>query len=115
MSATITSLPTTWAALEAALRERRPVRVCYHAKERLICPHALGWKSGRAMLLAYQSGGHTTAGALDPDPRKRWRCLLVEEIAEVLPADPASSWQSGDNYDRHRPFPAIDEIAVAIT
>lgn len=32
-------------------------------------PHALGWKNDRAMLLAYQIGGHTTTtGTLPVDP-----------------------------------------------
>jgi predicted DNA-binding transcriptional regulator YafY len=39
---TTAAMATTWAALEAALRQRRPVRVSYHGKQRLICPHALG-------------------------------------------------------------------------
>jgi hypothetical protein len=114
VSAAITPLPSTWALLEAAIRQRRPVRVCYHGHERLVCPHALGWKSGRALVLTYQTGGHTSSGALDSDPARRWRCLLVEEIDEVLPADPASTWLSAANFDCRRPFPAIDEVAVAV-
>src|SRR5580658_9682185 len=80
----ITVIPTTWTALERALRERHPVRVLYHGHERVLSPHALGWKNGRAMLLGYQAGGWTSTGALDTDPHKRWRCLFVDEVAKVL-------------------------------
>lgn len=111
----IATLPTTWGLLEAALRARRPVEVSYHGRCRLICPHALGWHNARAMVLGYQTGGQTTTGALSADPRKRWRCMYLDEIDQVVRADPASPWQSADNYNHSQPFPAIDEIAIAIT
>lgn len=104
-----------WATLEAALRQRRPVRVSYHGRQRLVCPHALGWKNDRPMLLAYQTGGETTAGTLPADPRKRWRCLFVDEVDSVAAADPASAWGTADNYNPSHPFHVIDEVVVAIT
>lgn len=81
-----TTLPATWAALQAALGRRRPVHVRYHGRQRLICPHALGWRNQRALVLGYQVGGQTSTGALDPDPCKRWRCMFVDEI-ELVTAD----------------------------
>jgi hypothetical protein len=106
-------LPAAWAALEQALRQRRAVRVTYHHRERLICPHALGWKNHRAQVLGYQVGGQTSTGALSPDPRKRWRCLFVDEIDHV-DAEPTTSWQTADNYNHARPFNAIDHLSIAI-
>ena len=67
------------------------------------------------MVLGYQTGGQTSTGSLDPDPRKRWRCMYVDEIDDVAAADPASPWQTADNYNPAQPFPAIDQVAVAIT
>ncbi len=115
MTATIGPPPTAWTLLEAALRARQPILVSYHGHQRLVCPHALGWKAGRAMLLAYQTGGYTTTGALPADPRHRWRCLHVDQIDHLSPADPTSAWETADNYNPTRPFPAIDKTAVAIT
>ncbi|MCA1682054.1 MAG: WYL domain-containing protein [Actinobacteria bacterium] len=112
---TTAALPMAWAPLEAALRQRRPVVVSYHAKQRLVCPHALGWKNDRPMLLAYQSGGETTTGTLPADPRKRWRCLFVDEVDSVAAADAASAWGTADNYNPSHPFHVIDEVTVAIT
>jgi hypothetical protein len=112
---TTTALPTAWAPLEAALRARRPVQVSYHGRERLICPHALGWKAGRPLLLGYQTGGQTSTGTLPADPRHRWRCLFVDEVDRVVAAGPASPWGTADNYNSSRPFPAIDEVTVAVT
>jgi hypothetical protein len=112
---TVAVPPAAWASLEAALRQRRPVRVSYHGRQRLLCPHALGWKNNRPMLLAYQSGGETSTGALPADPRTRWRCLFVDEVDHVIAADPASPWRSADNYNGAHPFHAIDEVTIAIT
>jgi hypothetical protein len=113
---TLAALPTTWACLEAALRQRRPVRLSYHGRQRVICPHALGWNNGRPMVLGYQTGGQTTTGALPADPRKRWRCLFVDEIDQVAAADPASPWGTADNYNYSHPFHnAMDKVTIAIT
>ena len=107
--------PAAWACLEAALRQRRPVQVAYHGRRRIVCPHALGWKNARPMLLGYQIGGHTSSGALPADPRKRWRCMFVEEIDGVTDADPDTTWQTADNYNPSRPFNTIDHLTVAIS
>jgi len=111
---TMTALPIAWAPLEAALRARRPVQVSYHGRIRLICPHALGWKAGRSLLLGYQTGGQTSTGTLPSDPRQRWRCLFVDEIDQVLAAGPASPWGTADNYNSSHPFPAIDAVTIAV-
>lgn len=115
MTTTTRALPMAWATLEAALCQRRPVLLSYHGKQRLVCPHALGWKNDRPMVLAYQTGGQTTAGTLPADPRVRWRCLFVDEIDQVGAAAPAGAWGSADNYNPSHPFHVIDEVAVAIT
>lgn len=110
---TVTAQPTAWTLLDIALRTRRPVHVTYHGRQRLICPHALGWNKGRPMVLGYQTGGQTTTGTLDTDLRKRWRCMFVDEIDHVLAADPASPWQTPDNYNDARPFPFNAQLAIA--
>lgn len=115
MTTDVSTLPSPWATLEAALRARRPTWVTYHRRRRLICPHALGWKTGRPMVLGYQTGGETTTGTLDPDPSKRWRCMYVDEIDHVAAANPPSPWTTGDNYNPSNPFPAIDELTAAVT
>jgi len=112
---TITALPIAWDVIEAALRQRRPVLVSYHGRQRLVCPHALGWKNGRPMLLAYQSDGETSTGTLLADPRRRWRNLFVDEVDHVAAAEAASAWGTADNYNASQPFNAIDEVIIAIS
>jgi hypothetical protein len=107
--------PPNWQPIESALRSRRPIWISYHGRHRLVCPHALGWKAGKAMLLAYQTGGQTSSGTLPPDPRQRWRCLYLDQIDQVQPADPASAWHTGENYNPAHPFPAIDTVTIALT
>jgi hypothetical protein len=108
------ALATAWARLDEALRARRPVIVSYHGRRRLLCPHALGWRAGRAMVLGYQTGGETSTGSLDPDPRKRLRLLFVDEIDAVTGARAADARGSADNYNATRPFPVIDEVHIAV-
>jgi hypothetical protein len=67
------------------------------------------------MVLGYQTGGQTSTGALPADPRHRWRCMFVDEVDHVVAAGPASTWGTADNYNCSHPFPAIDEVTVAIT
>ena len=104
----------TWPSLKTALTQRRAIQVSYHGRCRVICPHALGWKNHRAMVLGYQVGGQTSSGVLDPDPRKRWRCMFVDEIDHVAPQDD-HTWQSADNYNPARPFTTIDQVTLAVS
>jgi hypothetical protein len=67
------------------------------------------------LLLGYQTGGQTSTGALPTDPRQRWRCIFVDEVDHVLAAGPADPWGTADNYNSSHPFPAIDEVTVAVT
>lgn len=102
--------PPAWAVLERALIERCPVRVRYHGQERVLCPHALGWKHGRPKVLAYQAGGTTSHGPLPPDPTQRWRSLFVEDIEDPVITD--GRWETADNY---RPRSnGIDELEVDV-
>jgi RHS repeat-associated protein len=100
---TVTNLSAARAVLDAALRGRRPVRVFYHGPCRVVCPHALSWKKERPMVLAYQTGGQITTGHLDPDPRRRWRVMYVDEIDRASTSDPTSTWGTADNYNHTKP------------
>lgn len=106
----ITDRPPAWATLAQALGERRPVRARYHGHERILCPHALGWKNGRPTVLAYQAGGTTSQGPVPADPRQRWRSLFVDEIEDAVLID--HPWQTAENYRRH--FNGLDDIEVEI-
>ena len=65
------------------------------------------------MAIGYQTGGETSNGALPMDPRQRWRVFFVDEADEVT-ADMAASWGTVENYNPNHPFPAVDEVVVAV-
>ncbi len=88
--------PPAWTVLAEAITSRRAVRARYHGKERLLCPHALGWKNGRATVLSYQAGGATSEGPLPSNPAQRWRSMFVDEIDDAEITDEA--WMTADNY-----------------
>jgi hypothetical protein len=106
--------PPAWKPLEVAVRHRQAVQVSYHGRQRVISPHALGWKNNRALLLAYQPAGHTTT-TLPGQPHPGWRCMYLDEIEHVAAANPARKWATTDTYNPARPFPAIDHVTLAIT
>ena len=78
-------------------------------------PHALGWKSGRALLLAYQTTRQAHTGALPAEPRQGWRNLFVDDIRDATLAEAAATWETADNYNASHPFNSIDELSIAIT
>ena len=48
------------------------------------------------------------------DPRQRWRCLFIDEVDRVL-LDMSAPWATADNYNPAHPFPAIDEVSLAVS
>jgi hypothetical protein len=104
------SRPPAWEVLERALTERRAVRARYHGHERVLCPHALGWKNGRAKVLAYQSGGTTSLGALPTGAQQRWRSMFVDDIEHPTITD--DHWETADNYSPDSN--CIDHLAVHV-
>jgi hypothetical protein len=102
--------PPAWAVLEQALRHKRPALVHYHGQDRLVCPHALGWKNGRPRALVYQSGGTTSQGGLPTDPRQRWRSLLIDEVEQATIS--IGAWATADNYTSASN--CIDDLYMAV-
>ncbi len=88
--------PPGWDILVRAIEGHHRIRLRYHGHDRIVCPHALGWKRGRIVALVYQCGGTTSGGVLPTDPRQRWRSLLLDDIEQAGLIDGA--WQSADNY-----------------
>jgi hypothetical protein len=72
-------IATTWSVLHAALDERRPIRASYHGRLRVLCPHAIGWKNGRAKVLVFQTA---VIDAPSSDPFG-WRSMFVDEIEDA--------------------------------
>jgi hypothetical protein len=41
--------------------------------------------------------------------------MHVDQIDDLIAADPTSTWETADNFNPERPFPAIDHTTIAIT
>jgi len=107
------TLPAGWAVLARALEERRVVRARYHGQLRLLCPHVLGWSGQRAKVLAYQSGGQTSTGALPDDPARRWRSMFVEDLED--PVIGQGAWGSADNWRGGRVPAGMDRVELWVS
>ncbi len=105
---TISPINTTWDVLHAALSQRRTVRARYHDHQRILCPHALGWKNGRPKALVYQTAIIGPPSTHDP---RGWRSLFIDEINDATITD--DRWHTGHNYTPNTT--GIDTIAAAIT
>lgn len=90
---TPTDINTAWHVLHTALTQRRAIRATYHGHLRVLCPHALGWKNGRAKALVYQSAIIGPPSTRDP---RGWRSLFVDEIYDAVISD--DQWRTADNY-----------------
>jgi hypothetical protein len=100
--------PPAWDVLARALKELRPVRARYHGQERILCPHALGWKNGHAKVLCFQSGGTTSHGTLPQDPTQRWRSMFIDQIEEATLTD--GPWETAMNHSTNSN--CIDQLAM---
>ena len=109
MNATAKDRPAAWATLEQALRQRRAVRARYHDQERVLCPHALGWRHGRAKVLAYQAAG-ASHGGLSPASRQRWRSMFVDEIQDPVIIE--GPWRTAGNYSHGAN--GIDDVEIEV-
>ena len=96
--------------------QRRPVQVSYHGHQRIVCPHALGWKTRPAhapRLPDRRTHQHRNT------PRRPPTAVAVHVHRRNRPRHhrrphPANG-QTADNYNPAHPFPAIDHVTIAIT
>lgn len=102
--------PPAWDLLARAVMEKRTVRANYHGHDRLLCPHLLGWKNGRARVLSYQTAGSTSAGTLPTDQHQRWRWMFVDELQDA--AITQHRWRTAANYRPQGTGVEIIEVAV---
>ena len=109
-ASTTRARPPAWAALEDSLTRQQPLKLRYHGHDRIVCPHALGGKSGRAKGLSYQKAGSTSSVALPADTRQRWRSTLVDEIEPPKLVD--GPWETASNASTSST--CIDDAATTV-
>jgi hypothetical protein len=68
--------------IREAIETKQQVFATYRTFARGVCPHVLGWKDGEAHAFCFQFFGESSQG-LDPNPRRRWRCLRLAELENI--------------------------------
>jgi len=113
MSARILELrarPRAWAVLARGMEERRPVIAGYHGSARLLCPHVLGWRAGRAKALSFQIAAVSSAETTGYESERGWRSMFVDEIEDATLYD--GTWTTPDDYAG--PANGIDVVELAV-
>ncbi|MBD1867013.1 hypothetical protein H6F95_06790 [Cyanobacteria bacterium FACHB-471] len=91
-----------------AIINKKQVVAVYKGYRREMCPHTLGWKGNKQQCLFYQFGGDSSSGAILPGSDRNWRCILVDELEDVLIQD--GSWHTAKNHIRHQT--CVDHIDI---
>ena len=81
----------TYELLREAVLGRKQVVAIYRGHRRLMCPHVLGTKQGRAQCLFYQFGGTSSSGPVAPASAANWRCIPVDQLEDVT-VHPGTEW-----------------------
>jgi len=111
MSVPVRVLEQTHAQIRAAIVRRRPIAALYRGRQRLLCPHLLGWnRKRRLQVLCYQYGGDSETGLQPAAPSENWRCLAVENLGQVELLD--GPWQTAQN--RSRPQTCIEDVELDV-
>ena len=93
--------------LRDAILNRQQIIATYHGHRREMCPHILGYKSGRRHVLFFQFGGTSGSGL---PASGEWRCMDIDELHDVEVRD--GQWHTGL---RHlRPQTCVDLIDMEV-
>jgi hypothetical protein len=102
----------TYQMIRQAILDRDVVVAICHGHTRVMCPHVLGTKRGRAQALFYQfSGGSTTPLEPDGSP-SNWRCIVIDELQDVSIRKSMGEWHTASNYSR--PQTCVDPLHIDV-
>jgi len=100
-----------YATLRRAVLAKQPVAAIYEGRQRLLCPHILGWtESGLPHLVSYQYGGDSERGLGEEGSPRNWRCMAVGILRSVELRE--GPWKTASNY--RLPHPCVPQVDVAV-
>ncbi len=73
----------SYSTISVAIQEQIPIIATYNGQRRVLCPHALGTKRGRAQALFYQIAGGSNSGLDVPGSFGNWRCMALDKLTDV--------------------------------
>jgi hypothetical protein len=86
--------------LRNAILNKQHVLAEYKGLQREMCPHAIGWKNGKAHCLFYQFGGESRSGKIIPGSDKNWRCIPVDGLSIISVRD--GEWHSVSGHSKRQ-------------
>jgi uncharacterized protein len=105
----MSEIPTpAFALIRQAIFQKKLISAVYLGLRREMCPHVLGWKSGKEHALFFQVGGESRKGL---SPEGAWRCLDIGELSDVSVYD--GVWRTGPGYYEN-PQSCVDKVEVQI-
>lgn len=96
-----------------AIRAKQPIEATYDGYYRVLCPHVIGYKNGTVNLLAYQSGGDSSRGAVPTGSGHagNWRCMRVDALQGVTLS--SGAWATADNHSQRSS--CVDQILEQVS
>jgi len=102
-------LEEIYSVVRTAVVSKRPIVAVYHGRQRLLCPHRLGWnKEGQPRVLCYQYGGESESGLGPVGSSTNWRCIALDQLRGVKLLEGA--WRTAPNHSR--PQTCVAEVDV---
>jgi len=93
------SIVDTYNLIRQAIERRQQVIATYRGYDREMCPHAVGVnKRGEQQALFYQFGGQSGGELGPPGSPDNWRCLRIDELADVSVRD--GGWHTAPAHTR---------------
>jgi len=103
-------MPTVFDMIREAIEKKRIVIATYHRHRRMMCPHVLGTKNGRAQALFYQFGGTSSSQLGPPGSSENWRCIPINGLTDVEVVD--GDWHTGNRHTQ--PQTCVGHIVVEV-
>lgn len=102
----------TYRMIRQAIIDKNIVVARYHGHVREMCPHAIGLKNGRTQALLYQFAGGSSTGLQPDGSSSNWRCVIVDELLEVIIRKSMGEWHTASNYSR--PQTCVDQMFIDV-
>lgn len=99
-----------YSLLKEAILNKQQIHTFYKGYYREMCPHVLGFKSGKQNCLFYQFGGESSRGLVLNGAPENWRCIPVEGL--INPRVVEGPWQTIRSSGKKQS--CIDSIAVKV-
>lgn len=97
----------TFSIFREAVLNKKQISCIYRGLPREVCPHTLGYTSGREQALTFQFAGQSSSG-LPPDGE--WRCMILDEVKDAKIKD--GPWHTANAHGR--PQPCVKQVDVEV-